>query len=97
MYKIKFTGERVTEESAEQGDFAEAGWIDPQFSFKVVHEEAEDVPTFFAETFDEAAELIENYIGMTETDGGGSFYAVDSKLDYETGDTWSYAAHVEEI
>jgi hypothetical protein len=92
------TGERITAESAEFGDAAERGWVDPSWSRTVFHESRNDVRPIVSEDLDSedladyVREAIEE-LGAYEDNGDGTFYAADSDSDYVTGDEFRYALH----
>lgn len=96
-FLVRFTGERITEESAAQGDAAERGWVNPSWSRTTLYAEQDKVPYTGFDTREEAEAFIESTIGSYTTDDGENYYADDSDLDKETGDYWKYAAHVEEV
>ena len=92
------TGERVTPESAERGDFEESGWVDPSWSRRMLHESRNDVRPLMSEDTDSedladavTAALAE--LGAYADNGDGTFYGQDSKSDFTTGDDWTYAVH----
>ena len=94
-YWVRFTGERITEESAANGDVAERGWIDPVFSWHELFDAKNDARAYRFDSLDEVLDFIHDEIGDTEDIDGDTFYAVDSRQDFETGDYWNYAAHIE--
>lgn len=90
---VRFTADRITEESAAEGMAAESGWIDPM-RMKDIRENREDVGVYGFGTKAAAVEWVESVIGAVETTDGESYYGIDSKQDIITGDYWSYAAHI---
>lgn len=96
-YEVAFTGDVTDPESASEGMYREAGWVNPEWSMRVLYENKEDIKVYVFDTLEEAEAKIEEVIGETDTDGGGSYYAKDSSSDYRTGDEWSYAGHVTEL
>lgn len=94
-FLVRFTGERITEESAAHGDAAERGWVEPSWNRKNLREKQEDVRATGFYTLAEAEEFIESILGAYQPTEGGTYYAEDSEQDAETGDYWRYAAHVE--
>lgn len=97
MFQVAITGERIGSD-AEEGNFSESGWIDPQWSMTVLHSEREDVRVAEFETLGEAVEYIEETIGYVDDGSNGeTFYAADTFLDFSTGDSWSYAGHITEV
>ena len=103
------TGERVTAESAEHGDAAERGWVDPTFSMREFFDNRNDARPVMdewmphdnlpdvlrpAEPLEEiVADALARYLGAWEDNGDGTFYGVDATEDYSTGDTLTYAVH----
>lgn len=96
-FEVAFTGDVTDHEHASQGMVRESGWVSPEWSMRQLFEDKEDVKVFLFDTLEEAEAKIEEVIGETDTDGGGSYYAKDSKDDYRTGDNWSYAGHITEV
>jgi hypothetical protein len=96
-FEVAFTGEKVTEESAAIGDAEERGWVDLHWNRKQFHENKEDVRTFEFDSLAEAEEFIESEIGSYDSYDGGTWYAADPDIDYVTGASYSYAAHVTEV
>ena len=94
-FLVRFTADRITEESAAEGMPAESGWVNPG-SLKDIREHA-GVRAVGFDTLAECQEYIESTIGTTEPTEGDTYYAVDSEQDLETGDYWKYAAHIETV
>lgn len=96
-FTVRFTGERITEESAAEGMPAESGWADPQWSRRKLHEEQKSVRATGFDTLTEAQEFIESTIGPYEPTEApeGPYYQIDAEQDLETGDYWKFAAHIE--
>ena len=90
---VRFTADRITEESGAEGMAAESGWIDPM-NMKEIFPNREDVGVYGFGTWGEAVEWIESVIGAVETTDGESYYGIDSQMDMITGDYWRYAAHI---
>lgn len=93
MVWVRFTADRITEESAAEGMAAESGWIDP-IRARDIMPEREDVAPYGFDSREEAVAWIPSVIGEVETSDEETFYAVDSVQDKETGDYWRYAAHL---
>ena len=105
-FKIRYTYQVVTPESAKHGDCAESGWAydngcnletyGPDFD-----DRCEEVLEF--ENWDEFVDHVSEKIGSFETDSSpgrlteGSLYATDPDLNYETGAETYYAVHYEMI
>lgn len=94
MIKLRFTADRITEDSATEGLAAESGWINPDYSKKEIFEDQTEPEIF--ETKEEALERIEEVLGAYTTDNEQDFYGVDNDQDTITGDYYGYAAHIEE-
>ena len=90
---VRFTADRITEESASEGMAAESGWIDP-IRARDIQPNREDVAPYGFGTRAEAVDWIESVIGAVETTDGESYYGIDSQMDMITGDYWRYAAHI---
>lgn len=90
---VRFTADRITEESASEGMAAESGWIDPM-RMKDIHPNREDVGVYGFGTKAEALEWVETVIGSVETSDEESYYSIDAQQDMYTGDYWRYAAHI---
>lgn len=94
-FLVRFTADRITEESAAEGMAAESGWVDPKWSRRKLHDDPKYVTAAGFDTLAECQEYIESVIGATEPTEGDTYYAVDAEQDVETGDHWKYAAHIE--
>jgi hypothetical protein len=46
---------------------------------------------------EEAVKFITYNIGAIDSEERGTFYAADSRMDLESGEDWSYAAHITEV
>jgi hypothetical protein len=93
MFSVKFSATVYDSSSEESFN----GWIDPNYSMWTLFE-VEDTPKEF--TFDtevEALEFIDSTIGSVEPSERGTYYAQDARMNLETGEDWSYAAHVTEL
>ena len=93
-FEVRFTGERITEESAAEGDAAERGWVNPSWSRKRLYAKRENVAYTAFDTREEAEEHIESILGSYTSDDRENYYAEDADQDLETGDYWKYAAHI---
>lgn len=96
MFEVRFTADVVTEESAASGDYDRSGWIDPEFSKTQLFDVREDVKIYRFDSREEAEKFILETIGDHDSYDGFAWYAADTHEDYVTGDSWSYAAHIEE-
>ena len=92
---VRFTADRITEESAAEGMAAESGWIDP-IRARDIRPNREDVAPYGFSSREEAVEWVESVIGAIETGNYVTYYGVDAQQDMETGDYWMYAAHLSE-
>lgn len=92
---VRFTADRITEESAAEGMAAESGWVDP-IRARDIQPNREDVAPYGFGSREEAVEWIESVIGAIETGDYETYYAIDAVQDMETGDYWKYAAHLSE-
>lgn len=95
-FEVRFTGERVTEESAAKGEPAERGWVNPSWSRKRLYPNKSDSRAQGFDTREDAEAFIESVLGAYTSDFGENYYAEDADQDKETGDYWKYAAHIEE-
>ena len=91
MIKVQYTATVFNPDTEETFN----GWVNPSWSMFTLWTLAEDVPTFEFETIAEAIEAIEGTIGAYRDNGDGTFYAEDSRFHMESGEDWSYAAHIE--
>lgn len=92
MFKVKFTATVFNPDTEETFN----GWVDPNWAIMELRSEPTDVATFSFDTFDEAIEFIDKTIGSTTDNGDGTFYAEDARTNLESGEDWSYAAHITE-
>jgi hypothetical protein len=90
MVKVKFTADVFNPDTEETFN----GWVDPNWNSFELRSEPEDVRTFEFDNIDDAAEFIEDAIGSVVDNGDWTYYAEDSRMNLETGEDWSYAAHV---
>jgi len=79
MFRVTY--EVVTEESAEEGDYAESGFYS-RGGWK--HDDPSDWTLH---------DLVSQFGRYSLEDGGRSFYSVDSEPNYLTGEDTSYAVH----
>lgn len=100
----RFTYCVITPESAEQGEFAENGYIMPgMWKFPLRDEECEHEETlnaarngeFDLTDLDEVINFAES-LGMCE-DGGSWLSSVDPDQDYQTGEDTFYSLHLEGV
>lgn len=93
MRRIKFTYDVVTPESAEQGDFAETGWVDED-GIAIEPDADEDAVSL-------ACDAITRQCGCVEPSSYPSWHAgvwytsSDGEQDYRTGEHTRYSAHLE--
>lgn len=97
MFRVRFTADVVTEESAALGDVDRRGWVDPKWSMREVFDGREDVRSEVFDTEAEALKYIADTIGAYDDNGDGTYYSQDASQDWKTGEYWSYAAHIEEF
>lgn len=93
MFKVRFTATVNNPDTEETFN----GWVDPKWSMTQLRSESTDVTTFEFDTRKEAEEFIEQTIGSADNYDGEDWYAADSHMDYQSGEDWSYAAHIEEL
>ena len=102
MRRIKQTYDMVTPESAEQGDYAESGWIDKEGA-KIVPDEydLDEYETESAAVVALAVKHITQYGGVEPSDypccqPGHTWYTtIDTERDYSTGADTRYSFHLE--
>lgn len=100
--KLRFTYDRVSPESADDGDTSEAGWYVPggwHFDVKGKPFDPADVPDPIECTGEECIREIESTVGCVDSvqvyGSKLTVYGSDSSIDYQTGEHTAYAAHVE--
>ena len=103
--KASFTYQIVTEESAENGDFAEHGWILPgRWEFPLQDDDGhhEDILAqarsgeFDLTGLSEVVSFAKS-LGIYTGKGADWFYSVDDDLDCSTGERRSYCLHLEGV
>lgn len=95
MITIDFTYDTVTPESAENGDFAESGFITPgMWKYPNIddYESNEWSPGDLAGLIRFA-----QFLGICTCEGADWFYSVDPDENYATGESTTYAMHVSGI
>jgi hypothetical protein len=106
VLRIYATCGRITDESAEHGDYAENGWVNSLDS-REIYESRNDVKPVYeipvSEFFNDIArhkevfteiDSILGYLGADEKYSEGStVYATDATPDMMTGDYYGYAIH----
>lgn len=90
MFKVNFTATVVNPDTEDNFN----GWVDPSYSMFLLFEDAPTPKEF--DTLKESEEYIDSEIGSVEAPERGIYYAQDSKMNYESGESWSYAAVVHE-
>ena len=94
------TCDRVTDESAAEGEAEESGWIDWDWSSRTIFDSSNDVRPLVSIPLpltDDDREDILSRIGEVSAaweGDDGTYYAADSDIDYVTGDDYRYAVHV---
>lgn len=90
------TGEKVTEESAEHADFADHGYVDPNWSM-TDFQDRNNAGTLFSAPEDDpdladyVREALSNVFPYADN-GDGSFYGQSETTDDE-GSSYTYAVH----
>ncbi len=92
MRKVYITATVVNPDTEEEFH----GWVDLNWSRFLIFENMEDVRFHELDDDEDAQQVVESLIGSYETSERGTWYAQDSVMNPETGETWSYAAHVED-
>lgn len=92
MVKVKFTADVFNPDTEETFN----GWVDPTRDMFQLRSDNDDVPVFEFDFMIDAMEFIEDAIGTIGNSADGSFYAQDARVNEESGESWSYAAHVSE-
>jgi hypothetical protein len=89
--KFHVTYDIITHESAEQGDYAESGFVTPGgWKYHALADgEFPDPIEEYEMTLREAARLVDG----VHSNGDGSFYESDSRIDYQTGEHETRALH----
>lgn len=92
--RFHVTYDIVTNESAERGDIAESGFVTPG-EWRNDMSEAPNGPDFEPIKAEHALTLAEaiDLIGLVSDNGNGSFYEVDGRDNYTTGDHETRALH----
>lgn len=92
MFKVKFSATVYNPDTEENFN----GWVDPSYSMWTLFN-VEDTPKVYEfDTKAEAEEFVESTIGSADNYDGEDWYAADSKMNLESGEDWSYAAHITE-
>ena len=105
VLRIYATGNRVTEESAMHGDYAERGWVSA-IGDKHIYQSRDDVRPIYEinvsefhgdiekhkEVIAEIDAIIES-LGAYYSDSGSTLYMEDAVTDYQSADWYSYAIH----
>lgn len=84
---MRITYEIVTQESAEHGDAAERGYVEPRFQLRVPIEEVMgNEGEWTDESLDWTLREAEQYLGRNGMEDSGSWFnGLDPDRDYETG------------
>jgi hypothetical protein len=96
MITVRFTATVVNPDTEE----TLSGWIDPAWHRYKLRERPEQVSAYKFPTRYDALKFAELNIGYfdetaREDNSLGTFYSLDSETNMETGESWSYAAHLE--
>lgn len=90
MYKVQFTATVVNPDTEETFN----GWVDMEWNRWELRSESTDVRSHEFDTRDEAVEFIKSKLGDVREERN-TFYAEDTELHLESGETWGRAAHIE--
>lgn len=93
MVTVTFSATVVNEDTEETF----TGWVDPDWNMWELRTNADDVRSWIFETAADAMEFVDSRIGSVDlvNVSRGTYYAEDAQMNTETGEVWSYAAHVE--
>jgi hypothetical protein len=89
MIEVRFTATVFNPDTEETFH----GWVSPDWSMTTLYTERDDVKAYTFETQLDAVEFAYSHIGTLDGFDGVTGYAADSRMDLETGENWSYAAH----
>lgn len=95
---VFMTGERVSVESAASGDFVEAGYVDPAWSWRVF-QDRNNAGTVLSVSMSDpdrdelVRDVVDRLLGTYDDNGDGTLYGIAGEDDYATGDHYSYALH----
>lgn len=92
MVKVQFTATVFNPDTEESFN----GWVDPSWNAFELRSDTEDVRTFEFDNMEDAMEFIEDAIGSMINTGHGTYYAENVRMNAESGEEWSYAAHINE-
>lgn len=91
MTKVIFTASSINPETEQEAH----GYVDLDWNRFVLHEDAEDVRTKEVPSYMTIEDFLEEELGSIDNyNGRGTYYFADGKMNYETGETFTYAAHV---
>lgn len=95
---VFMTGERVSVESAVTGDYVEAGYVDPDWSWHVFQDRNNagtvlSVPMSHPDRDELVRDVVDRLLGAYADNGDGTLYGIAGEDDYATGDHYSYALH----
>jgi len=93
MFTVKFTATVFNPDTEETFN----GWVDIRWNRFELRSLPGDVTTHTFDTRAEALHFIDSEIGSVGDEQRGTFYAEDSRMNLESGEDWSYAAHLEEL
>jgi hypothetical protein len=92
MFKVQFSATVSNPDTEEKYN----GWVDMSRPFEL-RSESTDVAVHEFYDREEAVKFITYNIGAIDSEERGTFYAADSRMDLESGEDWSYAAHITEV
>jgi hypothetical protein len=92
MFDVRFTARVVNRDTEEEFN----GWVSPSWNRYALYSEKEDVQVESFDTLEEAEKHIEDTIGSYVKEQRGNYYAEDEDMNYESGEHWLRAGHIEE-
>lgn len=93
MVTVKFTADVFDPSSEDTFN----GWVDPDYSMWTLFESADTPKEYTFDTEAEALEFIDATIGSVTPGDRGSYYSEDARVNYETGESWTYGAHITQL
>jgi hypothetical protein len=72
------------------------GYVSPKWSMYELRSEPTDVESVTFDTKAEAEAYVESTIGVADSYDGEYWYAADSKMNLESGESWTYQAVIRE-
>lgn len=90
------TYDKVTPESAADGDVSDSGFIDANGWEISLSDALEGADFWQSGTVRELVDILRGFGGV-EDNGGGSFYESDARVNYTTGEETRRALHIEDV